>query len=157
FLVNQSKFELDPKRIALFGTSAGAHLALVAGLGDANDYPLSTPAGERNGKVRAIVSFYGPTSFIHKEVFGANFQRPERFVPLLGGKVEEKMDIARKLSPVELLRKDSPAILLANGDEDTAVPYKNATFLETAAKAKGVTVECIISKGAGHGFKGKSI
>jgi dipeptidyl aminopeptidase/acylaminoacyl peptidase len=29
--------------------------------------------------------------------------------------------------------------------------------MEAAAKARGVPVECVISKGAGHGFSGKDI
>ena len=59
--------------------------------------------------------------------------------------------------PVELLRADSPAIFLAHGDADQVISSLNSTFLRDAAQARGVPVECVISKGAGHGFGGEGI
>ncbi len=65
--------------------------------------------------------------------------------------------IARITSPVLLLKKDSPAIFLAHGDQDRTLSFKNSITLRDAAQAKGVPVECVISKGANHGFGGGNI
>ncbi len=69
----------------------------------------------------------------------------------------EKRELALKLSPLELLRAGNPAILVAHGDADPIISFRNAIALHEAAVAKGVPVECIISKGAGHGFSGEAI
>jgi dipeptidyl aminopeptidase/acylaminoacyl peptidase len=86
-----------------------------------------------------------------------NFSKPERLIPLLGGKLEDKADVARKLSPLDLVKKDSPAIFVAHGDADKTLSVKNATILRDVATAKGARVECVISHGAGHGFQGQDI
>ncbi|GEM_PF-2170306 len=85
-----------------------------------------------------------------------NFERPQRLIPLLGGLLEEKRELALKLSPIELLRADSPAIFLAHGDADKVLSVHNAIPMRDAAQVMGVPVECIISKGAGHGFGGEN-
>jgi acetyl esterase/lipase len=156
--LNADKYELDPNRIGLFGTSAGGNLALVAALGDDTDYPCEVAPADLMGKVRCVAVYYPCTSFVNPELFkGTNFERPQRFVSLLGGSLDAKKDIARKLSPIELVKSDSPPIFLAHGAADTTLPFTHSTMMEAAAKEKGVPVECIISKGAGHGFKGESI
>lgn len=88
---------------------------------------------------------------------GSNFQRPQRMLPILGGLLDEKRDLAMKRSPLELLRAGSPAIFLAHGDADTVLSFHNSTAMRDATQAKGVPVECLISKGAGHGFSGDAI
>jgi dipeptidyl aminopeptidase/acylaminoacyl peptidase len=88
---------------------------------------------------------------------GSNFEHPARLVSILGGPLEEKRELAKKLSPIELLRSDSPAIFLAHGDADQVIAVHNSLAMRDAAQTKGVRVECVISKGAGHGFSGEGI
>ncbi len=156
--LNAAKYGIDPDRIGTFGSSAGGHLTLVTALGDDRDYPCDPSLDAGKGKVRCVAAFYPLVSFVDRSLMqGSNFERPERLIPLLGGRLEEKHDLALKLSPIELLRSDSPAILVAHGDDDRVLSYLNATKLREAAEAKGVPCECIISKGAGHGFGGNNI
>ena len=59
------------------------------------------------------------------------------------------------LSPIQLLRADSPPILIAHGDNDDVLPVSNTIKMRDACIATGVPVECVICKGAKHCFDGK--
>lgn len=159
FLVKHAQEHgIDTERIGTFGSSAGGHLTLVTALGKDSDFPSDAALDGPTGKIRCVAAFYPLVSFVDAECMkGSNFERPQRMIPLLGGLMTEKRELALKLSPVELLRADSPAILVAHGDADKVLPAHNAIAMRDAAQAKGVPVECIISKGAGHGFSGDAI
>ena len=159
FLVKHApEYGVDPERIGSFGSSAGGHLTLVTALGKDSDYPCDPTIDGPPAKIRCVVAFYPLVSFVDTECMkGGNFERPQRMIPLLGGLMTEKRELALKLSPIELLRADSPAIFVAHGDADKVLSVHNALALRDAAQAKGVPVECIISKGAGHGFSGDAI
>jgi acetyl esterase/lipase len=152
---NAARWSLDPERIGTFGSSAGGHLTLVTALGDDADYPCDPAVSGPAVKVRCVAEYFGLVSFYDRSLMTVgNFRRPERLVPLLGGPVEEKMDVAKKLSPLDLLKPTSPPIFIAHGDKDEVIAVENATALRDAAKARGIPVECLISHGAGHGFAG---
>ena len=159
FLVKHAaQYGLDPERIGTFGSSAGGHLTLVTALGDDRDFPCDPSLDGPRGKIRCVAAYYPLVSFVDPALMkGSNFERPQRLVPILGGSPEEKRDLAKKLSPLELLSADSPAIFLAHGDADTVLSFRNSTAMRDAAQAKGVPVECVISRGAGHGFSGAVI
>jgi acetyl esterase/lipase len=159
FLVkNAEKYGLDPDRIGTIGSSAGGHLTLVTALGDDRDYPCDPSLDGPPGNIRCVAAFYPLVSLTDPEVKkGSNFERPERLVPILGGKLADKGEVARKLSPLDLVRAGSPAIFLAHGDQDPALSFHNSIKMRDAAMAKGVPVECIIAKGAAHGLSGESI
>lgn len=159
FLVKHApEYGIDPERIGTFGSSAGGHLTLVTALGKDSDYPCDPALDGPPFKIRCVAAYYPLVSFVDAECMkGGNFERPQRMIPLLGGLMTDKRDLALKLSPIELLRADSPAILVAHGDADKVLSVHNATALRDAAQAKGVPIECIISKGAGHGFSGDAI
>ena len=153
-----AQYGLDADRIGTFGSSAGGHLTLVTALGEDRDYPCDPALDGPPVKVRCVAAYYPLTSFLRPELMkGSNFERPARLVPILGGLLEEKRELAGKLSPIELLTPRSPPIFLAHGDADAVLSYTNSTALRDAAQALKVPVECLISKGAGHGFRGEAI
>ena len=153
-----SEYGLDPDRIGTFGSSAGGHLTLVTALGQEADYPCDPTIPGPPVQVRCVASYYPLVSFVDRELMkGSNFERPQRLLPLLGGPLEEKRDLALKLSPINLLRPGSPPIFVAHGDADVVLNHSNALALREAATAKGIPIECVISKGAGHGFSGDNI
>src|SRR4051812_15148412 len=83
---------------------AGGHLSLMAALGERKEFPCEAGLDGHRVPVRCAVAYYPSTSFVHPELHaGSNFENPRRLVPILGGPLEERRDVARKLSPVELL------------------------------------------------------
>lgn len=159
FLVKHAaEYGLDPERIGTFGESAGGNLTLTTALGADGDYPCDPVLAISPVKMRCVAAYYGPVSFIDPVLRkGSNMEFPARLVSILGGPLEDKLDLAKKLSPIDLLRSDSPPIFLAHGDADQVIGVQNTLAMRAAAQANGVPVECVISKGAGHGFSGDGI
>ncbi len=150
---------IDPQRIGTFGSSAGGHLTLVTALGNAANYPSALPMPAAAAfKIRCVAAYYPLVSFEDTALMhGSNFERPQRMIPLLGGLAKDKPELAAKLSPIRMLRAGGPAVFLAHGDVDTVLSVQNSIAMRDAAQAAGVPVECVISKGAGHGFGGEGI
>ena len=152
------KYGIDPARIGTFGGSAGGNLTLVTALGDDADYPCDPALAAHPARIRCVAAYYPATTLLHPEVMkGSNFERPQRMIPIIGGLLEEKRAIAVKLSPVELVKAGSPPIFLAHGDNDTVLSHRHSLLLRDVANKKGASVECVIAKGAGHGFRGDTI
>lgn len=154
FLASHAEdYQLDPDYFAVFGSSAGAHLSMVTAFGKDADYPLTIETEGAMLKVRCVAAYYGLASLVHPELLqGSNFERPQRMIPLIGGLVEEKRALAEKLSPLLLMEENSPALFLAHGDADEVLNYRNSLALRDQAEKLGVPVDCVISKGATHGF-----
>jgi acetyl esterase/lipase len=153
-----SEYGLDTTRIGVLGSSAGGHLSLMSALARPRDYPCDPAFDASRPQVRCGAAYYPLTTLVHPEVLkGSNFERPARFVPVLGGPLAERRDIALKLSPVELLSKESPPLLLVHGDQDATLSHQNSLFFCARAKETGAPAECLIVKGAGHGLQGTGL
>ena len=155
---NAAQYHLDPTRVGTFGESAGGNLALITALGEDTDYPCDPSLNGVSYKICCVAAYYPLVSFVDAGLMkGGNFENPQRLIPILGGLLKDKQDLAMKLSPIELLRTNSPPILLAHGDADTILNFTNSIAMRDGALTKGVPVECIISKAAGHSFNGQNI
>src|SRR5205823_11403126 len=111
--------------------SAGGHLALITGmLNSANGFDdgCERPAdkwaasgGPPNVRVAAIVNFFGITDV-------PEFLQPPAKTHALRwfADVPNRMELAKRLSPVTYARKDPPPIITVQGDKDPYVPYEQA-------------------------------
>ncbi len=151
------EYGLDPKRIGVWGSSAGGHL--VALLGTSGDVKAFDVGGnlDQSSRVQAVCDYYGPTDF---KVFvttpryesHASAGSPEAL--LIGGAVLENEEKARRVNPIEYVTRDDPPFLIVHGDEDRTVPLNQSRLLFEALKKAGRDVHFHTIHGAGHGRPG---
>jgi dipeptidyl aminopeptidase/acylaminoacyl peptidase len=105
-----------------------------------------------------VAAFFPLTTFVEPDVLaGSNFERPSRFVPILGGPLADNRELARKLSPVERVSAGGPPLFLAHGDADVVLSVRHSRRLAEAARKVGQPVELLEVKGGGHGFSGADV
>ena len=147
--LNAAKFGVDPDRLGVFGGSAGGHLSLVlgtasdAGQSDAKDEVLRV-----SDRVAAVVAYFPPTDLRYRvpEPPAKNDRYPA---------LNFDRDKAEAFSPIAQVTPDDPPTLLIHGDQDQLVPLADSEKMLAELKAKGVTTDLIVIKGAGHGFRGE--
>jgi len=159
YLAKQGEaLHLDPTRVFTFGDSAGGQLAQMLLLAPADDFPgTGELAGQRYTMV-AGVSWYGPCDFEKIELFNPdgrpNFR--DRFgarVLKPGARPADKLRFYREVSPVNYLRKESPPLLMIQGNKDTTIPVHHANYMQEKAKGCVAPVEILIVKNAGHNWR----
>ena len=136
-----AEYKVDPNQIIVMGGSAGGHLALMVGM---------TPPDAGLGstiKIAAVIDFFGITDV------GDQLQGPHQreyavtWIP----EQPDRMDLARRLSPITYVRKGLPPILSVHGDADKTVPYlENTALFEERYKKAGGNISVILKPGVDH-------
>jgi acetyl esterase/lipase len=152
---NSENYGFDSNHIAVWGKSAGAHLALM--LGVTIDAELEGDVGPYKGyssKVEAVVNFFGPTDL--NAIIGqtSDINHSTAFAPealLIGGAVPENPDKARAASPVTYVTAQDSPVFSVHGDSDKIVPYDQALRIDAALHRAQVPTYLITIKKGGHG------
>ncbi|KQV12600.1 MULTISPECIES: alpha/beta hydrolase [unclassified Kitasatospora] len=157
---------IDPTRLALWGESAGAHLALLATLA-----PATTPDGldldgaegvidGDSGSIRAVVDWYGPAELVSAAAgFPPALELPPVGHPvtaLLGAEPGQRPDLYRAASPTSYAGHRTPPVLIIHGTADQVVPYSQSELLADLLRPH-TDVELITVPGADHIFVGADI
>lgn len=151
-----SEFGLDPKRVGIWGQSAGGHLgallALTPGLkeleGDRGNPGQSTD-------VQALCVFYAPMDLTRlaeptlMKAFPVLYDAVERY---LGGPPGEHLELARLVSPMQYRMEHGPPTLIVHGESDSTVSFEESVRLHEALQQAGVDSLLRIFKGQEHGF-----
>ncbi len=137
FKANSKHLDFDAARTGLVGFSAGAQLALLAGL-DTADNALDA---------KAIVNVFGPTDLQNDFEEAATALMT---MMVLGEALEPADERLARLSPVTFASADDPPVFTIHGSLDPLVPVNQAARLDEALTAVGVSVSTRIVEGMGH-------
>jgi acetyl esterase/lipase len=144
---NAKEYGFDVTRIAVTGYSAGGHLALTTGMLPASaGFDRQCP-GTEELKVAAIVNWYGITDVA--DLLDGTNMRPYA-VQWLGSR-PDRVEAAKRVSPLTYVRKGLPPILTIHGDADPTVPYAHATKLHSSLQQAGATSELVTIPNGRHG------
>ena len=156
FAANAERFGVDPKRFILMGGSAGGHLTLMTALAPDADYPPKDDTlTEKLPLLAGAVPYYPLCHFGGDPIImqGTSYGNPGRFTDMLGGPLNEKEKLARQLSPVYLIKKDSPPIFILHGDADPILPVLSSRLFVEKAKKLEARVKYLEVKNGNHGFR----
>ncbi len=157
---NAERYGFDLDAIVVSGNSAGGHLALTTGMltesagldhqcpGDRQRAWSTGVTSTAELKVAAIINWYGITDVVG--LIG-NPGSSGSFTEAWLGSASDRRDIARRVSPINYVRPELPAILTIHGDSDPIVPYSQGVRLHQALQEAGVTNQLLTVEGGGHG------
>ncbi|MDT8300566.1 MAG: alpha/beta hydrolase fold domain-containing protein [Sedimentisphaerales bacterium] len=153
---NAKKYNIDPDRIGVWGSSAGGHLvALLGTTSDIQGFDKG-PNLHVSSRVQAVCDFFGPTDFTKMSNFESRMDHDAADSPesiLVGGPVQENKEACKRANPITYVSRNDPPILIVHGDKDPLVPHNQSELLYEALKKAEVDVKFHTVKGGGHGFK----
>jgi acetyl esterase/lipase len=140
---NAAGFRGDAGRIAVFGHSAGGHLALMLAT-------ISKP----DTRVQAVAGFAAVADHEHKlaargglgDGLQALLGRPKEITP-------EALHELRAISPINRVKAGMPPVLLLHGDADKTVAIEQSVAFQRRVKAAGGICDLITLPGAPHGLR----
>jgi acetyl esterase/lipase len=143
---NAEQLNIDPRKIAVSGNSAGGHLSLiVAGTPNIAEFEGDGGNADVSTDVAACIAYYGP----------ALLYSPERELPqylnfLFGDGYSEAT--AKGASPLTHVSASFPPTMLITGNKDELVPPQASFMMYQALLDAGASAELHVYADAPHGF-----
>lgn len=149
---HEQAYHINPEKMAVVGSSAGAHLALL--------YAYKVKDSEI--PVAFVISNVGPTDFTDQHVISEQIN-PE-VIGLIGNLMNKTYDYDTYLthqhdldlldaSPLYHVDANVPPSILAYGKLDNLVPYQNGEALDQKLTELNVDHQFILFQNSGHGLE----
>ena len=152
---NAKQYGIDPNRIGGVGGSSGAHLiSLVGMLGTPGISDDADPINREPATLQCLVLRAAPTDMKGASHLteGLGLAAVVSFLGLalpIDDRSNEKLFAAS--SPISLVSRSAPPVLLIHGDVDRTVPYQQSVAMESALQAVNVPVSLLRIPGGDHG------
>jgi acetyl esterase/lipase len=158
-----AEFGIDPKRVALWGESAGGYIASMVGVTAGDKRFESGSDADQSSDVQAVVNKFGGSDLT---LLAAGFDEPTvaansgAHIPLAhwvlganekGIALADAPDAVRDADPATYATKSAPPFLLFHGSDDRIVSPVQTAHLHAALRAAGADSTRYLVRGAGHG------
>ncbi len=146
FIYDKAQEYVISQKFVLTGVSAGGHLALLQA------YKYSSPV-----KVKAVISFFGPTDLIDMYNNPTNIFVKSALVAVVGKTPAQDSLLYANSSPINFINNASPPTLLLHGGLDPLVRPTQSAAVKTKLLAAGVINDYIFYPNEGHGWFGANL
>jgi len=155
---NQDEYNIDPSKVAIWGTSSGGHLSALTGTSAGEEAFMTADNSLVSDAVQAVIDFYGPTDFRRMDEFPSQMTHNAPDSPesrVVGGPIQDPRfrDAVAAYNPITYISPDEklPPFLIVHGDVDALVPFNQSVLLYEALQKVEADVTFYKVKGAGHG------
>ncbi|WP_238367722.1 alpha/beta hydrolase [Mesobacterium pallidum] len=151
-IAHAADYGIDPDRMVLAGTSAGAHLASLAVL--AKDHAAFRPVEDLSP--RGIVAVYGAYDMVQlldgaDEIEVDHVSADSPLGLMFGEPPLNRTDLLREISPASFIQSDAPPFLILHGREDHVLPWRQSADFATRLIDAGVNTTLQVVPNVGHG------
>lgn len=175
---NAKRYEIDPDRIGITGSSSGGYLALMLGVADGKGPPFSSPIDptaapdpveDASSRVAAVACLFPPTDWLnygdqgqcvldnplfkaYPPIFALREPDPDTHGFRTVSDAGKRREMLKALSPANLVMPHSAPALIIHGELDPSVPVQQSREMVEKLKSAGVAAQLIVKSGSGHGW-----